>query len=176
MIAAVGAQRLIGDRRTVLLSAAVLCAGAIARGLATGLVPFTAGVFVNGVGMGLALTVVPAYAAELSPSSARRVLAAHPDGLVYLGCILGSVVYSMGFLMIPAHHAWRLTVAIGTAVPALLSSVVLFMPETPRLVMSRTLEEAELRLLEIKVECGKPHDGSNEPLAATKRCRWSLAS
>ena len=73
MIAAVGVQRLIGDRRTVLLSAAVLCAG----------------IFVNGVGIGLALTAVPAYAAELSPSSARRVLAVHPDGLVYLGCILG---------------------------------------------------------------------------------------
>ncbi|XP_066400265.1 polyol transporter 5-like [Miscanthus floridulus] len=179
MIAAVGAQRLIGDRRTVLLSAAVLCAGAIARGLATGLAPFTAGVFVNGVGIGLALTVVPAYAADLSPSSARRVLAAHPDGLVYLGCILGSVVYSMGFLRVPAHHAWRLTVAIGTAVPALLSSVVLFMPDTPRWLVSwdrenkaRTLEEAELRLLEIKIECGKPHDGSDEPLAVTKRCRW----
>ncbi|EER99609.1 hypothetical protein BDA96_02G371600 [Sorghum bicolor] len=172
MVAAVGAQRLIGDRQTVLLSAAVLCAGAIARALATGLAPFTAGVFVNGVGMGLALTVVPAYAAVLSPSSARRALAAHPDGLVYLGCILGSGVYSMGFLRIPAHHAWRLTVAIGTAVPALLSSVVVFMPETPRLVVSRTLEEAELRLLEIKVECGKPHDGSDEPLAVTKRGRW----
>jgi dipeptide/tripeptide permease len=96
VIAAVGAQRLIGDRRTVLLSASVLCAGAIARGLATGFAAFTAGVFVNGVGVGLALTIVPDYAAELSPSSARRVLAAHPDGLVYLGCILGSVVYSRG--------------------------------------------------------------------------------
>ena len=179
MIAAVGAQRLIGDRRTVLLSAAVLCAGAIARGLATGFAAFTAGIFVNGVGIGLALTAVPAYAAELSPSSARRVLAVHPDGLVYLGCILGSVVYSMGFLRVPAHHAWRLTVAIGTAVPALLSSVVLFMPDTPRWLVSwdreskaRTLEEAELRLLEIKVECGKPHEGSDEPLAVTKRGRW----
>jgi hypothetical protein len=115
------------------------------------------------------------------------VLAAHPDGLVYLGCILGSVVYSMGFSRIPAHHAWRLTIAISTAAPALLSSVVLFMPETPRWLVSRdreskarrllnrtsaTLEEAELRLLEIKVECGKPHDGSDEPLAVTKRCRW----
>jgi hypothetical protein len=187
VIAAVGAQRLIGDRRTVLLSASVLCAGAIARGLATGFAAFTAGVFVNGVGVGLALTIVPDYAAELSPSSARRVLAAHPDGLVYLGCILGSVVYSIGFSRIPAHLAWRLTVAIGTAAPALLSSVVLFMPETPRWLVSRdreskarrllnrtsaTLEEAELRLLEIKVECGKPHDGSDEPLAVTKRCRW----
>ena len=184
VIAALGAQRLIGDRRTVLLSASVLCAGAIARGLATGFAAFTAGVFVNGVGIGLALTAVPACAAELSPSSARRVLAVHHDGLVYLGCILGSVVYSMGFFRIPAYLAWRLTVAIGTAAPALLSSVVLFMPETPRWLVSRdresnllsrtsvTLEVAELRLLEIKIECGKPHDGSDEPLAATKRGRW----
>ncbi|XP_002463087.2 polyol transporter 5 [Sorghum bicolor] len=187
VIAAVGAQHIIGDRRTVLLSTAVLCAGAIARGLATGFAAFTAGVFVNGVGIGLALTAVPAYAAELSPCSARRVLAAHPDGLVYLGCILGSVVYSMGFSRIPAHLAWRLSVAICTAAPALLSAIILFMPETPRWLVSRdrennarhllsrtsaTPDEAELRLLEIKVECGKPHDGSDEPLAVTKRGRW----
>lgn len=188
-VAAVGAQRLIGGRQAALLSAAVLCAGAIARGLATGsAAAFTAGVFVNGVGTGLALAAVPAYAAELGPSSARRALAAHPDGLVYLGCILGSVVYSMRLVRVPAHHACWLTVATGIAVPALLSAVVLFMPEAPRWRVSRdreskarrmlsrtsaTLEEAELRLVEIKVECGEPlQDGSDEPLAASQRARW----
>lgn len=188
-VAAVGAQRLIGGRQAALLSGAVLCAGAIARGLATGsAAAFTAGVFVNGVGTGLALAAVPAYAAELGPSSARRALAAHPDGLVYLGCILGSVVYSMRPVRVLAHHAWWLTVATGIAVPALLSAVVLFMPEAPRWRVSRdreskarrmlsrtsaTLEEAELRLVEIKVECGEVlQDGSDEPLAVSKRARW----
>lgn len=188
-VAAVGAQRLIGGRQAALLSAAVLCAGAIARGLATGsAAAFTAGVFVNGVGTGLALAAVPAYAAELGPSSARRALAAHPDGLVYLGCILGSVVYSMRLVRVPARHACWLTVATGIAVPALLSAVVLFMPEAPRWRVSRdreskarrmlsrtsaTLEEAELRLVEIKVECGELlQDGSDEPLAVSKRALW----
>ncbi|KAI5005950.1 hypothetical protein ZWY2020_033193 [Hordeum vulgare] len=94
---AVVAQCLIGDRRTVLLSAAVLCVGALARGLAAGPAAFAAGVFVNGVGMGQALMIVPAYVAELSPSSVRGALTSHPDGFVYLGCILGSLC-STGFL------------------------------------------------------------------------------
>ncbi|KAE8789585.1 putative polyol transporter 1 [Hordeum vulgare] len=185
---AVVAQCLIGDRRTVLLSAAVLCVGALARGLAAGPAAFAAGVFVNGVGMGQALMIVPAYVAELSPSSVRGALTSHPDGFVYLGCILGSLCYSTGFLKLPAHLAWWLTIVSGTAVPASLSFAVLLMPESPRWLVARdqvtkarrvlsrtsaTLEEAELRWLEIKAELGTPHDGTEEKVATSvTRNRW----
>ncbi|RLM86733.1 polyol transporter 5-like [Panicum miliaceum] len=193
-IAAAGAQRVIGDRCAVLLSAAVLCAGALARSLAGGFAAFTAGVFINGVGLGLALMVVPSYGAELSLTSARGVLASHPDGFVYLGCILGSLCYSMGFSKLPAHVAWRVTVSSGTAIPALLGAAVLLMPESPQWLVavdreskaqrvlsrtSATLEEAELRLLEVKSELGKHHhhhhDGSfDEPTVAMSATpgRW----
>ncbi|CAL5061953.1 unnamed protein product [Urochloa decumbens] len=187
-IAAAGAQRLIGDRRAVLLSAAVLCAGALARGFAA----FTAGVFVNGVGTGLALMAVPTYAAELGLASARGVLASHPDGFVYLGCILGSLCHSMGVSKLPAHVAWQVTAASGAAIPALLGAAVLLMPESPRWLVARdresearrvlsrtsvTLEEAELRLLEIKSELGKHHDDNDDddepPVAMpATRGRW----
>ncbi|CAN6199590.1 unnamed protein product [Urochloa humidicola] len=158
-IAAAGAQRLVGDRRAVLLFAAVLCAGALARGLAAGFAAFTAGVFVNGVGTGMAL--------------------------------LGSLFHSMGFSKLPAHVAWRVTAAFGAAVPALLGAAVLMMPESPRWLValdresearrvlsrtSATLEEAELRLLEIKSELGKQHDDDydDEPLVVmpATRGRW----
>ncbi|KAM0824411.1 hypothetical protein ACQ4PT_070214 [Festuca glaucescens] len=187
-LAAVGAQCLIGDRRTALLSAALLCAGALARGLAADLAAFTCGIFVNGVGMGLALMIVPAYAVELSPSSLRGALTSHPDGLVYLGCILGSLCYSAGLLRLPAHLAWRVTVASGTAIPALLGCAVLLMPESPRWLVAKdqlaearrvlsrtsaTLEEAELRLLEIKAELGTPHDVCEETVKTSEtRSRW----
>ncbi|BAH94002.1 polyol transporter 5 [Oryza sativa Japonica Group] len=184
-LAAVGAQCVVGDRCTVLLSAAVLCAGALARGLATSFAAFEAGVFVNGVGMGLALMSVPAYAGELSPSSLHRGLTSHPDGFVCLGCILGGLCFSPRFLNLPVRVAWRLTVATGTAIPALLGFAVLLMPELPqwlltkdhaRRVLSRTLslEDAELRLLETKTELGEPHDVGCDDTVATPawRTRW----
>jgi hypothetical protein len=186
-ISAVRAQCVIGDRRTVLLSAAALCTGALARGLAVDLAAFTGGIFINGLGMGLALMIVPAYAVELSPSSLRGALTSHPDGLVYLGCILGSLCYSTGLLKLPAHLAWRVTMASGTAIPALLGCAVLLMPESPRWHvakdqvakarrvlsrMSATLEEAELRLLEIKTELGgTPHDVCEETAKTSGTCR-----
>lgn len=187
-LTAVVAQCLIGDRRAVLLSAAVLCVGALARGLAAGPAAFAAGVFVNGVGMGQALMIVPAYAAELSPASLRGALTSHPDGFVYLGCILGSLCYSTGFLKPPAHLAWWLTIVSGTVVPASLSLAVLLMPESPRWLVAKdqmtkarrvlsrtsaTLEEAELRWLEIKAELGTAHDGTEETVATSvTRDRW----
>uniref|UniRef100_A0A0E0EDN4 Major facilitator superfamily (MFS) profile domain-containing protein n=1 Tax=Oryza meridionalis TaxID=40149 RepID=A0A0E0EDN4_9ORYZ len=185
-LAAVGAQCLVGDRCTVLLSAAVLCAGALARGLATSFAAFEAGVFVNSVGMGLALMSVPAYAGELSPSSLHGGLTSHPDGFVCLGCILGGLCFSPRFLNLPVRVAWRLTVATGTVIPALLGFAVLLMPESPRWlltkdyarrVLSRTsvsLEDAELRLLETKTELGEPHDVGCDDTVPTPawRTRW----
>jgi hypothetical protein len=87
------------------------------------------------------------------------------------------------------------TVASGTAIPALLGAAVLLMPESSRWLVvldreckarrvlsrtSATLEEAELRLLEIKSELGKHHDDDDEnesfdepPMAmSATRCRW----
>uniref|UniRef100_A0A0E0LMP7 Major facilitator superfamily (MFS) profile domain-containing protein n=2 Tax=Oryza punctata TaxID=4537 RepID=A0A0E0LMP7_ORYPU len=189
-VAAVGAQCLVGDRCTVLLSTAVLCAGALARGIATSFPAFEAGVFVNGVGMGLALMSVPAYAGELSPSLLHGGLTSHPDGFVCLGCILGGLCFSTRFLNLPVRVAWRLTVATGTAIPALLGFAVVLMPESPRwlilakdhvtearCVFSRTsvsLEDADLRLLETKTELGEPHDGGCDDTVATPawRIRW----
>ncbi|KAF7007850.1 hypothetical protein CFC21_022739 [Triticum aestivum] len=187
-LTAMVAQCLIGDRRTVLLSAVVLCVGALTRGLAAGPAAFTAGVFVDGIGMGQALMIVPAYVAELCSSSLRGALISHPDGFVYLGCILGSLCYSTGFSKLPAHLAWWLTIVSGTAVPTSLTCAVLLMPESPRWLVARdqmtkarrvlsrtsaTLEEAELRWLEIKAELGTPHDGIEETVATSvRRNRW----
>ncbi|CAO2168043.1 unnamed protein product [Urochloa humidicola] len=58
--------------------------------------------------IGLGLMAVPAYAAELSLTFARSMLASQPDGFVYLSCIFGSLSYSMGmgFSKLSEHVAW----------------------------------------------------------------------
>ncbi|KAK3125522.1 hypothetical protein QOZ80_7BG0606070 [Eleusine coracana subsp. coracana] len=159
-LAATAARRLIGDRRAVLLSAAALFTGALARGGPAAAL-FTAGALCCNV---------PAYVAELSPRSTRGALASHPDGLLYLGSILGSLCCNVLKPKLPPRATWQvvmISVASRAAGPALLGSVVLLLPDSPRWLVatdrasearrviaatSATLEEAQLRFLEINDE------------------------
>ncbi|GJN32902.1 hypothetical protein PR202_gb21444 [Eleusine coracana subsp. coracana] len=113
---------------------------------------------------------VPAYVAELSPRSTRGALASHPDGLLYLGSILGSLCCNVLKPKLPPRATWQvvmISVASRAAGPALLGSVVLLLPDSPRWLVatdrasearrviaatSATLEEAQLRFLEINDE------------------------
>jgi hypothetical protein len=73
------------------------------------------------------------------------------------------------------------------AIPALLGCAVLLMPESPRWLVAKdqvaearrvlsrtsaTLEEAELRLLEIKAELGTPHDVCEEAVKTSGTRSW----
>ncbi|CAL4993535.1 unnamed protein product [Urochloa decumbens] len=162
----------IGRRRTVLLVAAIFVSGSLLMGLAVGYAMLMAGRFVAGVGVGYAIVVAPVYTAEIAPASARGFLTSLPDAFINFGVLLG-YLSNFAFARLPLRLGWRVMLGAGAAPAALLTLLVLVLPESPRwLVMqgrladagavlertSRTPEEAAERLASIKAAAGIPSD------------------
>ncbi|KAG8367909.1 hypothetical protein BUALT_Bualt16G0121800 [Buddleja alternifolia] len=176
---------IMGRRKTIILASAIFFVGAILMGFATNYAFLMVGRFVEGIGVGYALMIAPVYAAEVAPASCRGFLTSFPEVFINLGVLLG-YVSNYAFSRLPLKLGWRLMLGIG-AVPCIFLAIgVLAMPESPRWlvlqgrlgdakkVLDRTsdsLEEAQLRLADIKAAAGIPEDCNDDVVSVTKRSR-----
>ncbi|XP_062093039.1 polyol transporter 5-like [Humulus lupulus] len=173
----------IGRRYTIVLAGAIFFAGALLMGFATNYSFLMFGRFVAGVGVGYALMIAPVYTAEVSPASSRGFLTSFPEVFINAGILLG-YVSNYAFSKLPTHLGWRLMLGVGALPSVLLAVGVLAMPESPRwLVMqgqlgeakkvldktSDSLEEATLRLADIKEAAGIPEHCTDDIVQVSKR-------
>ncbi|XP_059314187.1 polyol transporter 5 [Lycium ferocissimum] len=173
----------IGRRYTMVVAAAIFFAGALLMGFATTYAFLMVGRFVAGVGVGYALMVAPVYTAEVSPASSRGFLTSFPEVFINGGILLG-YVSNFAFSKLPTHLSWRFMLGIGAVPSVLLAVSVLAMPESPRwLVMqgrlgdarkvlnktSDSLEEAQLRLADIKEAAGISEHCNDDIVQVPKR-------
>ncbi|KAE8668275.1 Monosaccharide-sensing protein 3 [Hibiscus syriacus] len=97
----------------------------------------------DGIGVGLAVTVVPIYISETAPSEIRGLLNTLPLFNGYIGMFLSyCMVFGMSFTALPN---WRLMLGV-LSVPSLIyfALTVFFMPESPRwLVAKGQMNEAK---------------------------------
>ncbi|KAE8721849.1 hypothetical protein F3Y22_tig00015072pilonHSYRG00001 [Hibiscus syriacus] len=90
----------------------------------------------DGIGIGLAVTVVPIYISETAPSEIRGLLNTLPLFCGYIGMFLSyCMVFGMSFTALPN---WRLMLGV-LSVPSLIYFVltVFFMPESPRWLVGK---------------------------------------
>ncbi|XP_019165491.1 PREDICTED: polyol transporter 5-like [Ipomoea nil] len=175
----------IGRRYTMVVASVIFFAGALLMGFATDYAFLMVGRFVAGVGVGYALMVAPVYTAEVSPASSRGFLTSFPEVFINAGILLG-YVSNFAFSKLPTHLSWRFMLGVGAIPSVFLGLGVLAMPESPRwLVMqgrlgearqvlnktSDSLEEAQLRLADIKEVAGIPEDVNDDIVPVTKRRR-----
>ncbi|KAI9673299.1 MAG: hypothetical protein M1829_004364 [Trizodia sp. TS-e1964] len=136
-----------GRRRVILLADVLFVLGALGQAGASTVAGMIAGRAVVGLAVGGASLVVPLYISELSPSAFRGRLVTLSVMFITVGQV---VAYVVGFLFSRRESGWRWMVGLG-ALPAALQAVALvFMPETPRwLVSMEKSEEARLVLRKI---------------------------
>ncbi|KAL5562618.1 hypothetical protein UlMin_032365 [Ulmus minor] len=173
----------IGRRYTIVLAGAIFFAGALLMGFATNYAFLMFGRFVAGIGVGYALMIAPVYTAEVSPASSRGFLTSFPEVFINAGILLG-YVSNYAFSKLPLHLGWRLMLGVGALPSVVLAVGVLAMPESPRwLVMqgrlgeakrvldktSDSLEEAQLRLADIKEAAGIPEHCNDDVVQVSKR-------
>ncbi|KAJ4755594.1 Sugar transporter [Rhynchospora pubera] len=172
----------VGRRYTIVFAASIFFVGALLMGFAMNYAFLMFGRLIAGIGVGYALMIAPVYTAEVSPASARGFLTSFPEVFINSGILLG-YVSNYAFSHLSYHLSWRFMLGIGAVPSVLLGVLVLFMPESPRwlvlqgrlkdakLVLSKTsdtLEEAELRLADIKRAAGIPESCDDDVVTVNK--------
>lgn len=122
----------VGRRQAIMVAAGVFVVGSLASALATGAAVLAVARFVLGLAVGGAGMIVPVYIAEASPSNIRGSLVSLQQFLITVGILL---LYLINYLLADAQ-AWRLMLGLGVVPAAALLLGMLFLPESPRWLMS----------------------------------------
>ncbi|KZT65007.1 general substrate transporter [Daedalea quercina L-15889] len=122
-------------RKPVLAAADIIfIAGAIGQAVCHAVWPMIGGRFVIGFGVGLASCIAPLYIQELSPTRLRGRMVA-----VNVVAITGGqvIAYGIDAAFQNTHGGWRWMVGLGTVPAGLQFLFLLFLPESPRIMIRR---------------------------------------
>ncbi|XP_003971733.2 solute carrier family 2, facilitated glucose transporter member 12 isoform X2 [Takifugu rubripes] len=137
-----------GRRCSLILSAAMVVGGSVILVAITSLIALILGRVI--VGMGIALSGMAAclYIAEISPMERRGLLVTLYELMVVLGVMAG---FSCSFAFATVFHGWAYTFGLVIPLALLQMSVLLFLPPSPRfLVTKNKVEEARGVLVRIR--------------------------
>ncbi|XP_026217933.1 solute carrier family 2, facilitated glucose transporter member 6 [Anabas testudineus] len=124
---------MVGRKMSIMMSAVPLTIGYMLLGGAVNLAMLYAGRFLTGVAGGMTAASIPVYISEISHKAVRGALGSCPQITAVFGAL---ALYSLG-LVVP----WR-WLAIAGEVPAVLMVVLLlFMPSSPRRLLSMGQEQ-----------------------------------
>jgi SP family sugar:H+ symporter-like MFS transporter len=145
---------LIGRRNVMLIAAALFVVGALVQGLTDLHWLFVAARFAGGMAVGAASVLSPLYISEVAPAKIRGRLTTVQQVMIITGLTAAFVVNyflaqaagdSLGDL--GGIAAWR-WMYLAQAVPAVVFLVaLLFIPESPRYLVSRRREEQAMKTL-----------------------------
>jgi MFS transporter, SP family, galactose:H+ symporter len=132
---------LLGRKKINIIASLVFVLGSIVAAMASSVNMLIGGRLLLGLAIGIVAATVPLYLAELSPKDKRGQLVTFFQLAITLGILLSYVV---GFLFESAESAWRLMFWAGFVPAILLFLGMLFVPESPRwLITKGRLEEAK---------------------------------
>ena len=139
-------------RRAVLISAAIVFAlGALLAALAPSAAVLIVARFVLGLAVGTASLMVPLYIAEMAPAEVRGALVNFNQLMITVGIL---VSYLIGYAFASAE-GWRWMLGLAVVPAILLGIGMLFLPETPRYLVSQQMPEKARSVL------GRVRQGDN---------------
>src|SRR4030088_2428783 len=136
-----------GRKATLLWIGVLYFVGAVGSALAPNVTTFIAARFIGGLGIGISTVVAPMYISEIAPPQYRGRLAGMFQFNIVFGILIAFV--SNALFAGVGQNAWRWMLGVA-AFPSLLYSVLcLFLPESPRWLLSRKRDrKAGIKILQ----------------------------
>ena len=145
---------IVGRKKVILTSAIIFAIGALWSGISPGPVMLVCARFFLGIAIGVSSFAVPLYIAEISPTKTRGTLVSMFQLLITIG-ILVSYLSDSAFAVPDGDPAfttcWRPMFYVGVIPAAIMFIGMIFLPETPRWLISKGFESKCREVLE-KVE------------------------
>lgn len=137
-----------GRRSNIILLAMFFIVGTLACSLAPNW-QFLAGArFFLGLAVGAASTTVPVYLAELAPFEKRGSLVTRNEVMIVVGQFAAFVINAVIFNVWGEHdHVWRYMLAIAVLPAIALLVGMIFLPESPRWLISKNRDDQALDVL-----------------------------
>jgi len=134
----------LGRKKINVIASLIFVVGSILAAIAPDTHSLIAGRLLLGLAIGIVAATVPLYLAELSPKDKRGRMVTFFQLAITLGILLSYVV---GYIFGDAENAWRLMFWAGF-VPAIILFVgMLFVPESPRWLLTKGRNEEALKVL-----------------------------
>ncbi len=138
------ASDIFGRRYLMMSTAALLVAGSFGCALAPSYHYLVAARVVTGFALGLTTTAAAVYVAEISPPEIRGKLLTLDQVTIAVGII---AAYFTNLIFEPVANGWRYMFALN-AVPSVIYGLgLLFLPESPRWLVSQHRNSASCRML-----------------------------
>ena len=131
-----------GRRRMVIAVGAVFAVGSLCSAFAPSVGVLLASRFLLGLSAGSSTQIVPVYIAEVAPPQHRGKMVVLFQFMVVFGI---TVAYFTGFLL--GEH-WRWMFALGVVPALVLLAGMIFLPESPRWLLTKGREREALDVLE----------------------------
>ena len=136
----------LGRKKVILVSAVIFAIGAIWSGWAANVWNLVLARLFLGVAIGISSFAVPLYIAEISPARRRGTLVSLFQLMVTIG-VLVSYMSDLYFADDANLSCWRAMFSVGVIPALVLGFGMLFMPETPRWLLSQGRRDEGLQIL-----------------------------
>lgn len=136
----------LGRKKVILASAVIFAVGAIWSGVAVDAWNLVLARLFLGIAIGVSSFAVPLYIAEISPAKVRGMLVSMFQLMVTIG-VLVSYLSDLYFADEGDVSCWRPMFYVGVIPACILLVGMIFMPETPRWLMSKGRHSESIRIL-----------------------------
>ncbi|KAL1849896.1 hypothetical protein VTK73DRAFT_9790 [Phialemonium thermophilum] len=138
----------LGRKKAIFIGALLATIGGALQSGSVNIAMFLVFRFVNGLGVGMLLSLVPLYQSEVSPPHNRGLMVGFHGIMVTVG-YFGASWIGFGFYFVTSLNGaeWRLPLAVQAIPPLFCCASIVFLPESPRWLISQDRSEEALAVV-----------------------------